>query len=66
MKKWKCSLCGHVYDPEKETPPGEAPGAARCGYDIKVGKRSAGSACVKCGGVMEAYGEKNRCRKGCK
>ncbi|AEG61442.1 rubredoxin [Desulforamulus ruminis] len=30
MKKWKCSLCGYIYDPEKERPPGELEGAARC------------------------------------
>lgn len=30
MKKWKCNLCGYIYDPAKETPPGELAGAAQC------------------------------------
>lgn len=29
MKKWKCSVCGFIYDPEKGDPDsGVAPGAA--------------------------------------
>jgi hypothetical protein len=32
MKKWLCSVFGHVYDPEKENIPAEIRGAAICRY----------------------------------
>jgi rubredoxin len=57
MKKWLCTLCGQIYDPEKENPPGEAAGAARCFCVDEKGDIKDGSACTKCGASGDVFKE---------
>jgi len=57
MKKWKCSLCGYVYDPERESPPGEAAGAARCAFVDEDGELKDTFVCGQCGASRENFME---------
>jgi len=57
VKKWVCSICGRVYDPEKEHPAGEAEGAARCGWLDEQGELVEGFTCGTCGAARELFRE---------
>lgn len=57
MKKWLCTLCGHIYDPEKESLPGEATGAARCFCVDENGNIKDGSTCTRCGASADSFRE---------
>ncbi|WP_078060512.1 rubredoxin [Desulfotomaculum copahuensis] len=63
MKKWICSVCGHVYDPEKDSPPGETAGAAVCSYVDGAGEIIEGFTCVQCGAKKEALKESEQLDK---
>ena len=55
MKKWKCSMCGYVYDPEKEGLLGEVTGAAKCAYVDEKGELTDTFSCKQCGAMSEAF-----------
>ncbi|MHB8917761.1 MAG: rubredoxin [Desulfocucumaceae bacterium] len=55
MKKWVCSVCGYVYDPQKENPPGESVGAARCGFTGDEAGPDDGFSCMQCGAGKEEF-----------
>jgi len=55
VKKWKCSVCGHVYDPERETAPGEVTGAAKCGFVDERGELVESFTCKMCGAMKESF-----------
>lgn len=57
MKKWLCTLCGHIYDPEKESLPGESAGAARCFFVNENGDLEDGFTCSQCGASRDAFEE---------
>ncbi|ACV62424.1 Rubredoxin-type Fe(Cys)4 protein [Desulfofarcimen acetoxidans DSM 771] len=54
MKKWKCSICGYIYDPEKESLPGETTGASKCDYVDDEGELVDSFKCKQCGAMKEA------------
>lgn len=58
MKKWRCSVCGYVYDPEKENPPGEVTGGAKCAFVDENGELMDTFTCKQCGAMKEAFKEK--------
>ncbi|HBX24423.1 MAG TPA: rubredoxin [Desulfotomaculum sp.] len=55
MKKWKCSICGYVYNPETSAPPGETVGAAKCGYVDEDGDLKSSFMCSRCGAGKESF-----------
>lgn len=55
MKKWVCSVCGYVYDPQKENPPGESIGAARCGFAGDGAEPDDDFSCMQCGAGKEEF-----------
>lgn len=55
MKKWRCSICGAVYDPEKVQLPGEVEGAAKCDFVEEDGELVDGFTCKQCGAMKTAF-----------
>ncbi|MEW6697216.1 MAG: rubredoxin [Bacillota bacterium] len=55
MKKWKCNLCGYIYDPAKETPPGELAGAAQCKNLDENEELIESFKCPQCHGPKKAF-----------
>ena len=55
MKKWKCSICGYVYDPEKENLHGETTGASKCAFADEEGELFDTFTCKQCGAMKESF-----------